>query len=56
MNTLIIDKKKYVVIEKKEYENLLEKVALKKDVVRKLSLSQEKKLAYSLIDKWHKEK
>ncbi len=56
MNTLIIDKKKYVVIEKKEYENLLEKAAQKKDGARKLSLNQGKKLAYSLIDKWQKEK
>jgi hypothetical protein len=56
MNTLVIDKKKYVVVDKREYEKLLEKAAVKKPAARKLSLTEGKKLAYKLIDKWHKEK
>lgn len=55
MNTLIIDRKKYVVIGQREYENLLEKAAFKKPSARKLSLTEGKKLAFKLIDKWHKE-
>ena len=56
MNTLIIEKKKYVVIPEKEYETLLTKVVRKRPEVKKLTLEQGKKLAYKLIDKWAKEK
>ncbi|HTR31413.1 MAG TPA: hypothetical protein VMH27_19205 [Puia sp.] len=56
MNTLIIDKKKYVVLPEKEYENLRTKAVSKSASARKLSLSEGKKLAYKLIDKWVKEK
>ena len=56
MNTLLIDKQKYVVLKKREYDKLLVKAAMKNPVARKLSLKDGKKLAYSLIDKWHKEK
>jgi hypothetical protein len=56
MNTLIIDKKKYVVVGQREYDKLLKKAAVKKSTARKLSLTEGKKLAYKLIDKWHKEK
>lgn len=56
MNTLIIDKKKYVIVGQREYEKLLEKAAVKKPSARKLSLTEGKKLALKLIDKWHKEK
>ena len=56
MNILVINKKKYVVVERSEYHKLLEKAALKKPVARKLSLDDGKKLAYKLIDNWHKEK
>lgn len=56
MNTLIIDKKKYVVVEQREYDKLLEKAASKKPAARKLSLDEGKKLAYKLIDHWHKGK
>lgn len=56
MNTLVIDKKKYVVVEQKEYDRLLEKAASKKPVSRKLSLNEGKKLAYKLPDHWHKGK
>ena len=56
MTTLVIDRKKYVVLEQKEYNSLLQKVALKTPTARKLSLADGKKLAYKLIDKWHSEK
>ena len=56
MNTLTIDKKKYVVLPEKEYENLRTKAVSKSASARKLSLSEGKKLAYKLIDKWAKEK
>lgn len=56
MNTLVIDKKKYVVVERKDYDKLLEKAASKKPAARKLSLDEGKKLAYKLIDHWHKGK
>ena len=56
MNTLIIDRKKYIVVAQREYDRLLEKAAAKKPTARKLSLAEGKKVAYKLIDQWHKEK
>ena len=56
MNTLIIDNKKYVVIPKKEYENLRTKAVSKSVSAKKFSLSEGKRLAYKMIDKWAKEK
>ena len=56
MNTLTIDNKSYVVIPRKEYENLVTKAASKNQPAKKLSLAQGKKLAYKLIDTWAKEK
>ena len=56
MNTLVINKKKYVVVEQKEYDKLVEKAASRRPAARKLSLDEGKKLAYKLIDNWHKEK
>lgn len=56
MNTLVIDRKSYVVIPKKEYEILLTKAVSKTPPAKKFSLAQGKKLAYKLIDKWAKEK
>ena len=56
MNTLTIERKKYVVLPQNEYETLLVKAASKTTPARKLSLSEGKKLAYKLIDKWAKEK
>ena len=56
MNTITIDNKSYVVVPKKEYENLVTKAARKTPPAKKLSLEQGKKLAYKLIDKWAKEK
>jgi hypothetical protein len=56
MNKLVIDNKKYVVIEEKEFEQLQENAARKTLPIKKLSLSQGKKHAYKLIDKWSKVK
>lgn len=56
MNTLTIDNKSYVVLPKKEYEQLVTKAASKAPSAKKLTLTQGKKLAYNLIDKWSKEK
>ncbi|MCI0751400.1 MAG: hypothetical protein L0Y35_06145 [Flammeovirgaceae bacterium] len=56
MNTLVINKKKYVVVEQSEYNRLREQAAKKRIPARKLSLAEGKKLALSLIDKWHKGK
>jgi len=55
-NTVIIDKKKYVIVPQKKYEDLLEKAARKTAPSKKLNLVEGKKLAYKLIDEWAKEK
>jgi hypothetical protein len=56
MNTIVLDKKSYVVLEKKEYDTLLEKAASKSPTARKLSLAEGKKLAFKLIEQWEKGK
>jgi len=56
MNTLNIENKEYVVITRKEYEGLRTKAAIKTITAKKLSLSEGKKLAYKMIDKWAKGK
>jgi hypothetical protein len=56
MNVLTIDKKDYIIVPKKEYEDLVVKAASKTPPAKKLSLAQGKKLAYKLIDEWAKEK
>ncbi len=56
MDTITIDRKEYVVLAKKDYEQLLIKASAKTETVRKRSLADGKKLAYKLIDKWAKEK
>jgi hypothetical protein len=55
-NSLTIENKEYVVIPKKEYEQLKTQAASKVIPTRKLSLTTGKKLAHKLIDKWAKEK
>lgn len=55
MNTVSIDKKKFVVISQDEYETLVTKAARKTPLAKKMSLSEGKKLAYKLINKWAKE-
>ena len=56
MGILTINKKKFVVLEQKEYDKLQLLAAQKTPPVKKLSLKAGKKLAYNLIDKWAKEK
>jgi hypothetical protein len=56
MNTLNIENKEYVVISRKEYEDLRTKATVKTVSAKKLSLTEGKKLAYKLIDKWAKGK
>jgi len=56
MGTLIIDKKKFVVIEEKKFEKLELLAAQKTASAKKLSLVEGRKLAHKLIDKWSKEK
>jgi len=56
MDTLTIDKKKFVVMEQKEYEKLQLLAAQKTASAKKLSLAAGKKHAYKLIDKWAKGK
>jgi hypothetical protein len=56
MNTLNLENKEYVVLPRKEYEELRTKAAVKAAGVRKLSLADGRKLAYKLIDKWAKGK
>jgi hypothetical protein len=56
MGTLIIDKKKFVAIEQKEFGKLQLLAAQKTAPAGKLSLAAGKKHAYNLIDKWAKGK
>ena len=56
MDTLIINNKKYVVLEARSFEKLQTKAAQKTSPIKKLSLNDGKKYAYKLIDKWSKEK
>ena len=56
MGTLTIDKKKFVVIEQKEFDKLQLLAAKKTVPAKKLSLSAGRKHALKLIDKWAKEK
>lgn len=56
MTTIVLDKKKYVLIEQKEFEKIQQKAASKNLPVKKMSLSQGKKHAYKLIDAWAKGK
>ena len=56
MGTLTINKKKFVVLEQKEFDKLQLLAAQKTPPVKRLSLAAGKKLAYKLIDKWAKEK
>jgi len=50
VNTLIIDKKKYVVIPQEDYNKLMKKAASNTPSARKLSLAEGKSMAYSMID------
>lgn len=56
MTAIVIDKKKYVLVPEKEYQDLQLKAASKTKPAKKLSLAAGKKHAYKLIDKWAKGK
>lgn len=56
METLTINKKKFVVIEQKKFDELRLLAAQKTHPVKKLSLNAGKKYAYKLIDEWAKGK
>lgn len=56
MNTLNIENKEYVVLPRKEYEDLRTEAAIKTISAKKLSLADGKKHVYKLIDKWVKGK
>ena len=56
MGTLTIDKKKFVVIEQKEFDKIQLLAAQKSIPAKKLSLAAGKKHAYKLIDQWSKGK
>ena len=56
METLILDKKKFVVIEQNEFDKLQLLDAKKTTPAKKLTLAAGKKHAYKMIDKWAKGK
>lgn len=56
MDTLKIDKKKYVVVEQKIFDKIQMLAARKNKPAKKMSLAEGKKHAYKMIDKWAKEK
>ena len=51
MTTVILDKKKYVIIELEKFEELQLEAARKTEPVKKLSLGKGKQHAYRLVDK-----
>lgn len=56
MNELIINKKRYVVIPRGDYELLQKKAALKSKPEKTLSLADARSYSKGLIRKWAKEK
>ena len=56
METLTLDKKKFVVIEQNEFYKLQLLAAKKITPAKKLTLATGKKHAYKMIDKWAKGK
>ena len=56
METLTINKKKFVIIEQQKFEKIQLKAAQKIPVAKKLTLSAGRKHALKLIDQWAKEK
>jgi hypothetical protein len=56
MGSLIIDKKKFVVIEQSEFDKIQLTAAKKTPAVKKLTLTSGRKYAHKLIDKWAKGK
>jgi len=56
MNELVIDKKKYVLITRKEYESLQKKASRKTRPEKMLSVMDARIHSKELIRKWAKEK
>jgi hypothetical protein len=56
MNELVIDKKKYVLITRKEYESLQKRASLKTRPEKIFTLAEARSHSKDLIRKWAKEK
>ena len=56
MNEILIDKKRYVLVPKKNYEALQKKAAQKTKPEKFLSIEEARKLSKKLIRKWATEK
>ncbi len=56
MNSLIINKKKYVVLEQEKYEQLQKQAAQKTASAQKMTLAKGKLHSYKLVNKWAKGK
>lgn len=56
MNNLVIDKKKYIIIARKDYDLLQKKAALKIRPEKTLTLVEARIYSKSLIHKWAREK
>jgi hypothetical protein len=56
MNEILIDKKRYVLVPKKNYEALQKKAAQKTKPEKFLSIEEARKLSKKLIRKWAIEK
>ena len=55
MNTITLDKKKYVIIPEREYKTILRKAGLNLKPEKRYSVSEAKALTDKMIDKWFKE-
>ena len=56
LNELVIEKKKYVLITRKEYESLQKRASLKAKPEKIFTLSEARVFSKELIRKWAKEK
>ncbi len=56
MTTVVIDKKKYVILSEKEYQTLQKKAALKSKPEKLLSIASARTRSKKLISKWANEK
>jgi hypothetical protein len=56
MTSIVIDKKKYVLILQKEYENLQKRAAMKTKADRIFSIEEARAYSKKLIYKWAAEK
>ncbi len=56
MNSIVLGKKKYVVIPEVEYNKLMKKALLKTKPEKTYSIEEARAMTDKLIDKWFKEK